>query len=199
MSSQIPFSVRLATKTDISAVQSIYAVFVEKTAATFEIVPPSVLEMETRFEGISRRFPWLVSQTPDGSITGFAYASAHSDRGAYEWSANTSIYINGQWHGQGVGRALYSSLIRLLKLQGFYNAFAGITLPNHASVALHQSLGYRHIGTFSRIGFKLGAWHPVSWWHLELHPLDLTPVQPRLPSELIGSDLWEACFQRSPE
>jgi L-amino acid N-acyltransferase YncA len=112
---------------------------------------------------------------------GYAYASKHRERAAYQWSVDVSIYIRPHAHRRGIGRALYTSLFRVLALQGFYHAYAGITLPNPASVGLHEALGFQPVGVYQAVGFKLGAWHDVGWWRLLLRPL---AEDPRRPVEL---------------
>jgi L-amino acid N-acyltransferase YncA len=111
--------------------------------------------------------PWLVCV--DGRrVIGYAYASRHRERAAYRWCVDVSVYVRDGCRGAGVGRALYTSLIALLRLQGFCAAHAGITLPNEASVRLHESLGFRPVAVYPRVGFKCGAWHDVGWWQLGL-------------------------------
>jgi len=108
-------------------------------------------------------------------------------RAAYQWSVDTSVYVDDAWRRSGVGRGLCLSLLAILGAQGFFNAFAGIALPNPASVALHEAVGFEPLGVYRRVGFKLGAWRDVGWWQLALRvqdeapaaPLDLVAVQQR--------------------
>src|SRR5207245_8284325 len=109
-----------------------------------------------------------------------AYASAHRSRAAYQWCVEVSVYVDPQAHRRGVGRALYEALFELLRRQGFVNAYAGITLPNPASMGLHQSLGFVSVGIFRRIGFKFDRWHDVAWLHFRLAE-DPRPLQNPLP------------------
>ena len=128
-------------------------------------------------------FPWLALEL-DGRVMGYAYAGRHRERAAYQWSVDVSCYVHADVRGRGVGRRLYTELLRLLKAQGFFNAFAGITLPNAASVALHESIGFERIATYHQVGFKMGAWHDTGWWQLRLNPSTEPPAPPRALREL---------------
>lgn len=171
-------NVRLARETDAEAVQAIYAPEVIETPITFEIEPPSVDEMRQRIRETMRMHPWLVYDR-GGTAVGYAYATTHRSRAAYRWSVDVSVYIHRQARGIGIGRALYTELLRLLRRQGFANAYAGITLPNAGSIALHESMGFRPVGVYRGVGFKLGAWHDVGWWDLALQPRAASPAEPR--------------------
>ena len=159
---------------DAAAVREIYAPFVTDGATSFEMDLPPVEEFENRVRTITEQYPWLVYEA-DGKVLGYAYASAHRSRCAYQWSVEVSVYIRDGARRSGIGRALYRSLFEVLRRQGYVNAFAGITLPNPASVGLHESLGFQRIGVFSRIGFKFGRWHDVIWLQLRL----ADPVEPQ--------------------
>ena len=111
-------------------------------------------------------------------VLGYAYASVHHAREAYQWSVGTAIYVDGSRHRKGVGRRLYSALFPLLVRQGFVNAYAGITLPNERSVGLHEALGFRPVGVYRNVGFKQGQWRDVGYWHLLLQPLPDAPAPP---------------------
>src|SRR5262249_49535543 len=141
---------------------------------------PTVEEMRRRIVDLLPHWPWLVCEQ-EGKILGYVYASQHRSRAAYRWSTDVSVYIDEQFHRLGIGRGLYSSLFAILTLQGFYNAYAGITLPNPASVGLHEALGFQAVGVYRAVGFKLGAWHDVGWWQLVLYPRTI-PL--RAPQEL---------------
>ena len=99
-------------------------------------------------------------------MVGYAYAGRHRSREAYQWSVEVSVYVAENQHRRGVGRALYTSLVECLRLQGFFHAYAGITLPNPASVGLHESLGFQPVGVYKDVGYKLGQWHTVGWLEL---------------------------------
>jgi len=121
-----------------------------------------------------------------GGIAGYAYASRHRERRAYQWSVDVSCYVDARFRRRGVGGALYRVLLALLARQGFFNAYAGITLPNAASVALHESAGFRPIGVYRRVGYKLGAWHDVGWWGREIAAPRDDPPEP-VRSGLLGT------------
>jgi phosphinothricin acetyltransferase len=161
---------------DAGAVQAIYAPAVASTPISFETDVPSVEEMAERITTTTARFPWLVAEL-DGEVVGYAYAAAFNDRAAYRWSVSTSVYVADTAQRRGVGRVLYDALLPRVRMQGFVNAYAGIALPNEASVALHEGFGFRQVAKFPAAGFKLGAWHDVGWWWLAL--VEPPPAAPR--------------------
>ena len=169
--------VRLATPADAAGVQAIYAPIVRDTAISFEIDPPSVWEMARRIDFTLERLPYLVYED-GGEIGGYVYASRHKERGAYRWSVDVTVYVHEKLRRSGVGRVLYGELFALLRLQGYCRAYAGITLPNAGSVRLHESLGFTPIGVYRSVGHKLGDWHDVGWWELELQALPKRPAEP---------------------
>ena len=132
--------IRLATSYDADSIAAVYAPFCENTPISFETVAPTTEEMAKRIRKITEGYPWLVLEE-GGEITGYVYASPHRERAAYQWSVDVTAYVQPQSHRRGVGRTLYSILFQLLRLQGYYKAYAGITLPNPASVGLHQAMG----------------------------------------------------------
>jgi L-amino acid N-acyltransferase YncA len=174
---------RLATAQDARAVLEIYGPIVADTVISFELDVPTEREMQGRIAEFSAFAPWLVCEE-DGRVSGFAYASRHRARAAYAWCVDVSVYVRDGRRRSGVGRALYTSLFELLRLQGFHAAHAGVTLPNAASVALHESLGFRKVGIYEKVGFKRGAWHDVGWWQLPLRERTGTPA-PTLAMEAL--------------
>jgi L-amino acid N-acyltransferase YncA len=184
--------IRLATEADAPAVAAIYAPAVTASAASFELEPPDAGEMARRMAGTQRRTPWLVCERA-GAVVGYAYAGRHRDRPAYRWSVEVSAYVDPGARGIAVGRALYTSLFAVLRLQGFRSAFAGITLPNPPSQALHRAVGFERVGVFPRIGYKHGAWHDVEWLALALLPHAAEPPEPvALPEVSDGTALSQA-------
>jgi L-amino acid N-acyltransferase YncA len=169
--------IRLATADDAADVAEIYRPYVEKTSITFEVIPPTAEEMATRIVSTLLRYPWLVFEA-DGRVAGYAYAAAHRTREAYQWSVDAAVYVRENSHRQGVGRQLYGALFPLLVRQGFVNAYAGITVPNAKSIGLHEAMGFTPVGIYHNVGYKLGHWHAVTWWHLQLQPLSETPAVP---------------------
>ena len=170
--------IRLARADDAPAIQAIYAPVVSHTPISFETTPPSIEEMSQRIEQTLKSFPWLVYEDT-GELLGYAYASQHRIRSAYQWSVDVSIYVHEHSRRQGIGRQLYAALFKLLRQQGFYNAYAGITLPNPASVALHEAMGMQPLGVYQKVGYKLGAWHDVGWWQGLLQPHSANPSAPK--------------------
>ncbi len=164
---QLAPGIRRATRGDAAELLAIYAPIVETTAISFELVPPSVDEFAGRIEASNRAHAWLVMER-EGRLAGYAYGGSHRARAAYNYSTEVSVYLHEDARGQGVGMALYQALFPLLAELGYYHAFAGITLPNDASTALHRKAGFTRIGVFPKVGFKFAAWHDVSWWHRPL-------------------------------
>lgn len=169
--------VRLASPSDGAAVAAIYGPIVEATAISFEAVPPDAAEMARRIAQTMESHPWLVCEV-DGHVAGYAYASPHRARAAYRWSVDTSVYVAERWRRSGVGRDLYAFLFDLLAAQGLVNAYAGIALPNPASVRLHEAMGFTSIGVYEGVGYKLGRWHDVGWWQRALTPAPEAPDEP---------------------
>ncbi|HEX5526205.1 MAG TPA: arsinothricin resistance N-acetyltransferase ArsN1 family B [Solirubrobacterales bacterium] len=176
------FSIRDADPPrDATACAAIYAPHVEGSAVSFEERAPSAEEMAARIGRYAATHAWLVAER-EGGVVGYAYATAFNERPAYRWSASVSVYIAAESRGQGVGRALYEALFERLRERGFRMACAGITLPNEASVALHERLGFEPVGVNREIGWKQGAWRDVGWWQLELAPAgDGPPAEPLPP------------------
>src|SRR5215212_239589 len=185
--------IRLAAERDAEQVAAIYAPNVTDAIVSFEAEAPSAEEMRRRIEGTLERFPWLVCER-HGRVLGYAYAGAHHSRAAYRWSVDVSVYVHEGAHRKGVGRALYTSLFAALKLQGFYNAYAGATLPNPASVGLHEAVGFRPVGVYRGAGYKMGAWHDVGWWHLALRERVADPDPPADLPSVLESEEWDAAL-----
>ena len=163
-------AIRPAVSQDAVALLAIYAPYVEQTTVSFEEVAPTPEEFARRIEKSRSQWQWLVAEI-DGSVVGYAYGTQHRERPAYRWSVEVSAYVGAAYHRRGVGRALYDTLFIELADRGFCNAFAGITLPNPASVALHTRMGFTPIGVFRSIGWKFGRWHDVAWFQRQLRDL----------------------------
>lgn len=170
---------------DAGACATIYAPYVAGAATSFEERPPDADDFAQRIERVSRTHPWLVAER-DGVVAGFAYAAPHRARPAYRWTAETSVYVADGRQGDGVGRELYDALLELLRRQRLRVALAGITLPNAASVGLHEALGFERVGVYRRVGYKAGAWRDVSWWQLALGDGQdgAVPAEPLAPQRL---------------
>jgi L-amino acid N-acyltransferase YncA len=169
--------IRLADASDAEAMAAIYRPVVESTSISFETIAPDRDEMARRLADTLVSHPWLVCDV-EGRVAGYAYATKHRVRAAYQWSVDTSVYVDAAWRRSGVGRGLYRSLFAILAAQRFFNAFAGIALPNEASVALHEAVGFEPLGVYRRVGFKLGAWHDVGWWQLAIRAHEASPDSP---------------------
>ena len=177
-------NIRSVAVADADTVRNIYAPSVADSATSFELHPPDVSTMAERIERLKDRYPWLVFEY-DSQVLGYAYASPHrNDRAAYRWCVEVSVYVDARARSRGVGRSLYNALFDVLRRQGYVNAYAGITLPNPASVALHRSMGFETVGVYSRIGYKLDRWHDVSWHQLRLLD-DPAPVESPSPATRI--------------
>lgn len=154
--------IRLAEPDDGGALSDIYRPAVTDCATSFELDPPDGAEMARRVSRVLERTPWLVWER-DGRVLGYAYATSLRERPAYQWSVEVSAYIHADAKRSGVGRTLYLSLFAALVVQGFRNAYAGITLPTPESVGFHKAMGFAPIGVYRGIGYKHGAWHDVIW------------------------------------
>lgn len=172
-------SIRKATVADASACRAIYAPYVTDTAVTFEVDVPTETEMARRIETALQRHTWLVLES-EGSdeVLGYAYAGTYRPRAAYRFACETSVYLAQGAGGTGAGRFLYQRLLDTLTDLGFVTAVAGMTLPNPASVGLHQGLGFTSIGTFQRVGYKFGGWHDVAWMQRGLAAPESVGAQP---------------------
>lgn len=185
--------IRLAGPNDSARVAAIYEPYVRAMATSFEVDPPSSDVMRARMAHYLEHAPWLVCEW-GGDVVGYAYASTHRERLAYQWDIEVSVYVEPRAHRHGVGRGLYVSLFELLKRQGFVNAYAGITLPNPASIRLHEAMGFTPVGVYSGAGYKMGAWHDVGWWQLALQPRVVNPVAPRSFAEASLAPEWNAVW-----
>jgi phosphinothricin acetyltransferase len=166
---------------DAAGCAAIYDPFVHDTVISLEQTPPGARGLAERITRISRTHPWLVADD-GGCVLGYAYGSEHQERAGYRWAADVAVYVDPDRHRRGVGRSLYTALFELLARQGLQVVCAGITLPNDASVGLHESLGFTPVGVYRAIAWKHGAWWDVGWWQRQLSPsLPQRPAEPRPP------------------
>lgn len=161
--------VRLATIEDAKELLEIYRYYVEHTAITFEYETPSVEEFQQRIKKTLKRYPYLVVEE-EGKILGYAYASPFKERAAYDWSVETTIYVNKDRKRSGIGKSLYLALEEILKKQHVINLDACITDPaiedeyvTKNSVEYHTHLGYHIVGKFYKSGYKFGRWYDMVW------------------------------------
>jgi phosphinothricin acetyltransferase len=183
----MPLTLRFAVDADAPGIAAIYAPIVRDTAISFEVDPPDAAEIQRRIESTTAFLPWLVCDD-GGEVAGYAYASQHRTRAAYQWSVDVSVYIHADHRGRGLGRALYTALLDILRTQRLYNAYAGITLPNAASVGLHEAVGFRRLGVYKSVGYKLGGWHDVGWWEMALLPAEGDPGSPPCALPAVAGD-----------
>ncbi len=157
--------IRMVKTEDALSLCHIYNHYVEHTIITFEEESVTVAAMVARVTDLSARHPWLVYEL-GGELAGFAYASPWKSRCAYRFSVETTVYLAPDHVGKGIGSALYASLIEKLKPTDTHSLIAGISLPNDASIALHEKLGFDKIGQFKEVGRKFGQWIDVGYWEL---------------------------------
>jgi phosphinothricin acetyltransferase len=170
--------IRLAQEQDAAAIAAVYRHYVEQTPVSFEDVAPDAAEMGRRMRGDRPGFcPWFVAEEGD-QLLGYAASSPFRTRRAYRWTVETGIYLAPDAAGRGVGRELLSTLLGVLERQGYVAAIGAIALPNAASVALHEKLGFIYAGTYRGVGFKLGEWLDVGLWEKELAPRNAEPTEP---------------------
>jgi phosphinothricin acetyltransferase len=167
VAAELALRCRDATPEDAPVLLEIYRPAIEGSVISFETVTPSTEEFAQRIESCNRTHAWLVAENA-GELAGYAYGTPHRTRDAYRFSTEVSVYVDAAHRGRGIGRQLYEALFERLAGRGVFPAYAAITLPNIASVALHERVGFRHVGTLPRVGFKLGAWRDVGWWYRPL-------------------------------
>lgn len=160
-------TIRPVSLGDAEALAAIYAPYVRDTVISFEETPPTAAEFAQRIEAVTRTYPYLVFEEDEAPI-GYAYAAPFAERAAYRWSVAVAVYVGPGAQRRGIGRRLYGALLPILARQGFRAAYAGIALPNPASVGLHEAMGFALVAAFPEIGFKRGAWLDVGWWRLAL-------------------------------
>ena len=182
MSEQIV--IRLATPEDAEAILDIYAKYISETTVSFEVEVPTAEEFRQRMEQIQEHFPWLVCEI-DGAVAGYAYASKHAQRAAYRWSADLSVYINEAYHRRHIAAALYAALYAMLREQGYYTVYAGVSTPNPKSEAFHLAQGFSVVGVYPNVGYKLGKWCTLTWYGLPLREYDDTPQEPKSVRETL--------------
>ncbi len=181
-------SIRVASINDADKILEIYSPFcLPSSAVSFEIRPPTFDDMRSRIATTLETYPWLVCERDD-LVVGYAYASQHKIRAAYDWSVDVSVYLGEGARGQGVGTKLYLRLFDVLRKLGYFNAYAGVTIPNDASIALHKSLGFVELARYPHVGYK-GAWRDTVWLGLQLQPLIAEPPSPHKFCDLEGSAL----------
>jgi len=148
----------MAEVEDARSILEIYAPYVTNTALTLTSEIPTIEQVVQTMLDLKKYYPYLVC-TRQGVVVGFAYAFRLRPHEAYRWNADLAIYIDPEFQGKGIATALYTALFQILKIQGFCNLYAVITIPNEASVALHKHFGFKELAVMKKSGFKLGTWH----------------------------------------
>ena len=190
------FTIRLIEKADCHQALEVYKPYVLSTAITFEYEVPDAEEFSNRIESISNEYPWLVCLHND-KIIGYAYATKHRYRTAYQWSPESTIYVSEEVHRKGIARILYQTLFSILRLQGYYNVYAGVVVPNEKSEGFHRASGFEEIGVFKKVGFKLGEWHDVRWFQLHLAEHSNNPNPPTPVNQIKSTHEFKTIMERS--
>jgi L-amino acid N-acyltransferase YncA len=188
--------IRVAGERDAQAIADIYAPAVTARATSFELTQPDAIEMRRRIATVLTQYPWLVCES-SATVIGYVYATAHRERAAYRWSVDVAAYVRTDAQRRGIARALYTALFEILALQGYRNAYAGITLPNPASVQMHKAMGFEQVGVYHRVGYKFGKWHDVAWFERPLAEHVLEPSEPIAFSVLATTLEAKAAFARA--
>lgn len=175
--------IRLAEESDCQEMLDIYAPFVKETTVSFEYEIPSYDEFKNRIIDVQKKYPWIVCVVDD-AIAGYAYASPFNKRSAYEWSVDYSIYVSPTKHKLGIGTALYTCLTDILRFQGFYNAYAGVTSSNNKSENFHKSFGFKEVGTYHNAGYKFNNWHHVTWYEYQIADVENPPKKIKFIHEI---------------
>ena len=180
-------SIRMASAADAAALRAIYAPYVEKTAVSFEYTVPAAETFAQRIKAVLRRYPYLVAEM-QGEPVGYAYAGPFQQRAAYDWAAETSVYVREDCRGKGIGRRLYTALEEALRQQGIANAYACVAFPpeedpylTRDSVAFHEQMGYRLVGRFHQCGYKFYRWYDMVWMEKFIGPHPERPERPFTP------------------
>ncbi|KZC39586.1 MULTISPECIES: GNAT family N-acetyltransferase [Rhodanobacter] len=183
-------AIRTARDEDAAAIHAIYAPSVSAGTATFETELPGVDAMRERLRARLKHYPWLVWEEA-GEVLAYAYAGRFRERAAYDWIAETSIYVRADAQRRGIARQLYGALLDVMRQQGITQAVGVITLPGAASVAMHEAMGFQPAGVWRQCGYKLGQWWDVGVWQKELQPAANPPAAvipfPRLPPAQLQS------------
>jgi L-amino acid N-acyltransferase YncA len=190
--------IRLIEAKDTAGALAVYEPYVISTPVTFEYEVPSLEDFAKKIKTNTSKYPWLVC-LQNGVVIGYAYASDFRYRAAYQWSHESTIYLSEAAQGKGLGRILYETLFSVLTLQGYYNVFAGVAIPNKKSEGLHTSLGFEDIGIFRKVGYKLGQWHDTRWFQLTLSPHIYNPATPALIGEIASSAQFEKIIAQANE
>ena len=183
--------IRIARDDDADAIHAIYAPIVRDSAITFETELPTAATLRERMRAKLQHYPWLVWEEA-GEVLAYAYAGRFRERAAYDWIAETSIYVHADARRRGIARQLYGALLELMRLQGINQAVGVISLPGETSVAMHEAMGFEPAGVWRQAGYKLGRWWDVGVWQKTLQ----APSNP--PSAVTPFDTLRASVRFPP-
>ena len=169
--------IRLARADDLPAILEIANWAAANTAANFATQPETIEEWDKKYATTCEYYPWFVAVDTDDRLAGVAKGAPWKTRAAYLWTVEVTVYVHPDRHRLGIGKSLYGKLIPTLAAQGYHTLLGGITLPNSASVRLHESFGFRRVALLERVGWKFDQWHDVSYWELNNHPAGTTPAE----------------------
>jgi len=190
------FNIRLIKPEDCGKVLDVYRPYVEETAYTFEYEVPTIEDFSKKIEKITAQYPWLVCEY-NGEIVGYAYGSTHRERIAYQWSVESTIYMNRQYHRKGIARILYDTLFKILREQGYFSVYAGVLATNNESVQFHKAVGFEEIGLFKNIGYKLEEWHTNLWLQYFLQEHIAAPPVLKTISSLAGTGFLKSTLEEA--
>ena len=192
------YNIRLITPKDAQSALNVYAPYVKHTGISFEYEVPTVEDFKKKIEKITAQDPWLVCEH-NGEIAGYVYGSTHRDRTGYQWSPEVTVYLDERYHRKGIARVLYSALFNMLRMQGYYNVFAGVLATNVKSVEFHRAMGFEDIGLFKNIGYKLGEWHTNLWMQLNLQEHVAVPAVPVAIDTFFGKPGFNKIMEEANE
>jgi len=157
--------IRAVQNEDIKYITNIYNYYISCTTVTFEEESVTVHAMQERIDKVhATNLPWLVAENESGVIVGYAYATKWRERFAYRFSVEVTVYLSPEHEKQGFGTKLYDTLFAELKNRSVHSVIGGITLPNPASIALHEKFGMKQVAHFKEVGFKFEKWQDTGYW-----------------------------------
>ena len=174
---------RFATENDAKKILKIYKPYIENTTITFEYKVPSVEEFKGRIRDVLEEYPYIVCEC-ENEIIGYAYAHRIWARAAYQWDVELSVYTDGDYAGNGIGKKMYKILIEILKLQNVVNVYGLVTYPNENSEKLHNYFGFKKVAYFENTGYKFGKWIGVTWFEKAINPYSENPEPVKKISEI---------------
>lgn len=176
-------TIRMATVEDAEDILKIYNPYILNSAITFEYEEVSVEEFQGRISNVLSGYPWLVCLI-DNKIVGYGYCGPYRIRAAFDWDCECTVYLDPDYHRRGIGHALYEALFHLVKLQGYYNVYSLICVPNEGSASLHKKHGFKEVGYYANTAYKLGQWRHLSVMEKRLQDNFDKPAQVKRINEL---------------